>query len=223
MTASPAASGIAAAVFDMDGTLLDTEPLYREAMFQACEELGYAMTVELHAAQIGIPNDGARKLFYDAYGDAFPYETFHPRMHELMHQIEAERGVMHKPGVVALLDHLEARGIPAAVVTSTAFPAAPERLKRAGIFDRFAEVITRQDTSRGKPFPDPFLLAAERLGVAPGDCVAFEDSPNGVRSASGAGMKTVMVPDLVKPTEEISALCVAVIPELTASIPLFFA
>ena len=223
MTSPTSRSGIAAVVFDMDGTLLDTEPLYRDAIYAACAEQGFDMTEDLHLAQVGIPTDVARKLFHDAFGDAFPYERFHTRMHEIMHEIETERGVSHKQGARDLLVLLKAQGIPAAVVTSTVRPAAPMRLERAGLIELFDLVITRNDTEHGKPHPEPFLTAAARLGVAPEACLAVEDSPNGVRAARAAGMMTVMVPDLVTPSDEIAALCHSVQSDLDAVRLAYFA
>src|ERR1700741_4314232 len=80
--------------------------------------------------------------------------------------------------------------------------------------DRFDEIICRGDYEKGKPAPDPFLKAAERLGVEPRLCLALEDSYNGVRSASAAGMMTIMVPDLLEPTDEIRGLCIFVARDL---------
>lgn len=216
------ASGFAAVVFDMDGTLLDTEPLYREAIYAACAELGYKMTDAIHVAQVGVPTDGARHIFETAFGAGFPFEHFHKRMHEIMGVIELERGVSEKRGARDLLMLLKARGIPTAVVTSTARPAAPDRLMRAGIADLFDVVITRSDVANGKPHPEPFLTAAARLGVAASECLALEDSPNGVRSAKAAGMKTVMVPDMVPPDAETTALCLAVLADLGAVSATYF-
>ncbi|MBU1174160.1 MAG: HAD family phosphatase [Alphaproteobacteria bacterium] len=223
MIATTPRYGIAAVVFDMDGTLLDTEPLYREAIFAACAELGYEMTEALHAAQVGVPNDMARALFLAEFGTAFPFDRYHRRMHENMGDIEAERGISHKRGARDLLLLLRARGIPAAVVTSTARPMALKRLDRAGLIDLFEVVIGRDDTVLGKPHPEPFLTAAERLGVAPGACLALEDSPNGIRAASGAGMIAVMVPDLIAPTPEVAAMCSAIHPDLDAVRLAYFA
>ncbi len=223
MISKTASSGIAAAVFDMDGTLLDTERLYREAIFDACRELGYEMTTELHAAQIGVPVDGSAKLYTDAFGPEFPFDLYHNRMRERMVEIEDERGVALKKGARPLLELLRARGIPTAIVTSTGRQPATNRLTRAGIIDLLTLVITRTDTEKGKPHPEPFLTAAERLGVAPKACLAVEDSPNGVRAAHSAHMQVVMVPDLVPPTPEIAALTTVVLPDLDAVRERFFA
>jgi HAD superfamily hydrolase (TIGR01509 family) len=216
MTSFSPRTGIAAAVFDMDGTLLDTEPLYRDAIFTACAEQGYQMRDSLHLAQVGAPNDVARALFQAEYGDGFPFETFQVRMHELMHEIEMARGVEQKPGARELLSMLNARGIPTAVVTSTARPAATARLERAGFTELLDAIITRDDTKHGKPNPEPFLAAATRLDVAPESCLALEDSLNGIRAARAAGMMAVMVPDLIAPTEEITPLCHSIQPDLDA-------
>lgn len=216
MTSAFPRTGIKAAVFDMDGTLLDTEPLYREAIFAATAELGYEMTDPLHLAQVGAPNDVAHALFLAEYGPDFPFERFHERMHALMAEYEATRGVTHKQGALDLLATLRSRGIPIAVVTSTSRPAAPERLSRAGLLDMVDVLIARDDTELGKPNPEPFLAAAERLGIAPDACLALEDSANGVRAAKAAGMIAVMVPDLVAPDAELTAMCHAIHPDLDA-------
>ncbi len=221
-TSASSASGFAAAVFDMDGTLLDTEPLYREAIYAACTELGYQMTDDLHVAQIGVPTDGARHIFETAFGPDFPFEHFRKRMHEIMSEIEVARGVSEKPGARDFLLLLKARGIPTAVVTSTARPAAPDRLMRAGIAELFDVVITRSDVSNGKPHPEPFLMAAERLGIPASSCLALEDSPTGVRSAKAAGMKVVMVPDMVPPDAATAELCLAVLDDLGAVSAAYF-
>jgi beta-phosphoglucomutase-like phosphatase (HAD superfamily) len=80
--------------------------------------------------------------------------------------------------------------------------------------DRLQVIVTRDDVARGKPFPDLFLRAAEVLDVSPGECLAVEDSLNGIRAAHAAGMMPVMVPDLLQPTEEIRAMCVRVVADL---------
>jgi HAD superfamily hydrolase (TIGR01509 family) len=205
----------AALIFDMDGLLLDTEPLYQKAMTHTCKALGFHMSDQLHTSQVGAPNDVSDALMMAAFGPDFPLDTYNAQTRAMMRELVAG-GLTVKPGARALLTELGQRGIPAAVATSTPRPTAPDRLRQTGLIDYFAAVVTRTDVSRGKPHPEPFLLAAQKLGIDPALCVALEDSHNGVRSAHSAGMQTVMVPDLLAPTDEISALCRAVLPSLDA-------
>lgn len=205
----------AAIVFDMDGVLLDTEPLYKKAMHQACADLGYEMPEELHNAQIGIPGDVGLRMMQDYFGPEFPIDLYTQYTSKTMRALTAD-DVPLKPGVHELLFELNTRNIPCAVATSTASPTAPDRLTRAGIIDKFNAVVTRSDVVNGKPHPEPFLTAAKRIGIDPKNCIALEDSHNGIRSAHGAGMKAIMVPDLLQPTPEIEALCFAVLPSLIA-------
>ena len=203
----------AAIIFDMDGVLLDTEPLYKKAMHQACADLGFEMTEELHNAQIGIPGDIGNQMMRDYFGAKFPVDLYNEYTRKTMTALTAEE-VPVKIGARELLFELNTRDIPAAVATSTASPIAPERLKRAGLYDMFSAVVTRSDVTNGKPHPEPFLTAAARINIDPTTCIALEDSHNGIRSAHGAGMKPIMVPDLLAPIPEIEALCLAIMPSL---------
>jgi HAD superfamily hydrolase (TIGR01509 family) len=115
-----------------------------------------------------------------------------------------------KAGVVELLDHLDAAMIPRAVCTSSSHAAVQRTLGPSGILPRFQTVVAAGDYAHGKPSPDPFLTAADRLDIPPEHCLALEDSHNGVRAAHAAGMMTVMVPDLLSPTDEMHAKCLAI-------------
>ena len=119
-----------------------------------------------------------------------------------------------KAGVHELLAELKARNIPTAVATSSRSPHALGHLGAAGLLDAFVTIVTRDDVTNPKPHPEPYLLAADRLGVDPRNCLAVEDSHAGVRAAHAAGMQTIMVPDLVGPSEEIRGLCAAVLDSL---------
>jgi beta-phosphoglucomutase-like phosphatase (HAD superfamily) len=109
---------------------------------------------------------------------------------------------------------LRNRGIPTAVATSSRNPHASHHLSAAGLLDLFETVVTRDDVVNPKPHPEPYLMAAKRLGIDPVACLALEDSHAGVRAAHAAGMQTIMVPDLVHPTTEIHALGVSVVESL---------
>lgn len=203
----------AAVIFDMDGVLLDTEPLYKKAMYQACADLGFEMTDELHSSTIGAPGDIGNKMTMDYFGEKFPIDLYNEYTRKTMVALTADE-VPVKPGVRELLFELNTRDIPTAVATSTGSPTAPDRLKRAGLYDLFQTVVTRNDVTNGKPHPEPYLTAAARINIDPTTCIALEDSHNGIRSAHGAGMMAIMVPDLLQPIPEIEALCHAIMPSL---------
>jgi HAD superfamily hydrolase (TIGR01509 family) len=126
----------------------------------------------------------------------------------------AEGGIALKAGVVEILDALDALGMPRAIATSSPHASVEHSLRPHGLPARFNAIVARGDYPRGKPAPDPFLTAAERLGADPADCLALEDSHNGVRAAHAAGMMTIMVPDLLDPTEEMQSLCVRIARDL---------
>ena len=200
---------VAAVVFDMDGLLFDTEKLYGQAILIAASELGVEMSMDVFHTFVGTPWAHNRRQMLEAYGEAYPAEEL--RVAWMRHfKLLAADSLELKPGVGALLDLLDERGLPRAIATSSSRGTVEHHLGAHGLRDRFHHVVASGDYANSKPAPDPFLKAAERLGVDPRHCLALEDSLNGVRSASSAGMMTVMVPDLIQPTAEIRALCAVV-------------
>jgi HAD superfamily hydrolase (TIGR01509 family) len=200
---------IEAVVFDMDGLLIDSEGLVRAALIQAAANLGFEMPIALCASMIGLPDaDGVRKII-EHFGPDFPLDRYRAEERRQIDLLLAE-GIALKAGVLEILDHLDRRSIPRAVATSSSRRSAREHLTHNGVHGRFTAIVAREDVERHKPNPDPFLKAAALLGVAPEHCLALEDSHNGVRAAHAAGMMTVMVPDLLEPTDEMHAKCVAI-------------
>lgn len=202
-----------AVVFDMDGTLLDTELVFREIVFEVTKGLGYEMRDEVHLKMVGSSHEATNGFLVEAYGVAFPYTLFEEQCRSAM-RLRMTESVPLKSGALEILKEIRDRGLPTAVATSSRRHHADPHLKAAGLFDLFDTIVTRDDVENPKPHPEPYLMAARRLGIAPEHCLAIEDSHSGVRAAHSAGMTTVMVPDLVQPSAEIEALCAAVMDSL---------
>lgn len=209
----PVLRPFSAVVFDMDGTLLDTEAVFRDIVFEVSADLGFEMTEHVHHGMVGASHEVTNQLLVEAYGVAFPYTLFDARCRELMHARMALE-VPVKTGVRELLSELRSRRIPIAVATSSRSPHAFGHLGNAGLLSLFQAVVTRDDVTNPKPHPEPYLRAADLLGFAPDICLAVEDSHAGVRAAHAAGMQTIMVPDIVRPSDEIAELCTAVMESL---------
>ena len=197
---------VEAVIFDMDGTLIDSETVYMAGMQDAARILGLDLPISICHAMVGVPRRECNLLLQHHFGADFDLETFRGHYAASVQERMRER-VPVKPGVVELLDFLADRGLPLAIATSANRETAERNLGRAGLLDRFRVVSTRDDVEHPKPAPDLYLEAAKRLGVAPERCVAFEDSSIGIAAAHAAGMRAVMVLDILPPTEEARAKC----------------
>jgi HAD superfamily hydrolase (TIGR01509 family) len=200
---------IRAVVFDMDGLLVDTEVLIRDLMTELAPRFGAELPEHVFQQMVGLPSEASDAVARAHFGPDFPLEALYAEVSRRVHAA-CEVGVALKAGVVELLDHLDAARLPRAIATSSSHAAVQRTLGPSGILPRFDAIVAAGDYARGKPNPDPFLTAAERLGIEPGLCLALEDSHNGVRAAHAAGMMTVMVPDLLAPTDEMRAKCLAI-------------
>jgi HAD superfamily hydrolase (TIGR01509 family) len=205
----------AAVIFDMDGLLFDTEALYQEAILLTAAEHGHEVAPAFFLRTVGLPWAQCRALLLSHFGEAFPVEQFQAAWVRNF-WVFADTRLALKPGALELLDALDEVGLPRAIATSSSRRTVERHLTAHDLMGRFDEIVGHGDYETGKPAPDPFLTAAKRLGVAPALCLALEDSHSGVRSAFAAGMMTVMVPDLLEPTEEIRNLCTSVVADLHA-------
>ena len=206
---------IGAVLLDMDGTLLDTERVYRSSLINALADLGYADGTAIAHAMVGIPAAQCEIMLRDHYGAALRVDDVRKAFFNYRDAMLRD-GLPLKPGTLELLDALRDADRPMAIVTSSTRRAAEHHLSLAGIRSRFETILTHDDVTHGKPSPDLYLLAAERLGFHPNACVAVEDSIPGIAAAHGAATIPIMVPDIVQPPEDTRAKCAAVLPDLHA-------
>ena len=202
------------AIFDMDGTLFDTEKLYRQAWLDVAAEFGeeknYDLPTAISGSNLGEESFKVIRRFYPNI-DAEAY------LARVLEEVRAatERNLELMAGVEEILNFFRAANVKMAVASSAPVEVIEKNLARANLHVFFEAVVGGDKVVNGKPAPDIFLLAAEELNLPPNDCYIFEDSFNGIRSAAAAGGVAIMIPDTVQPTEEIKNLCAAVFPNLS--------
>ena len=197
----------------MDGLLVDTEAIYRDAILAEAEAHGRPMPLSIFLQMVGLPAHASDGLVRSHFGGQIDLAAYNDGVERRV-RARLAVGVTLKDGVVELLDTLDQRSLPRAIVTSSSHNTVLAHLGASGILPRFDAVIARGDYPRGKPHPDPYLRAACVLDRSPAHCLVLEDSHNGVRAACSAGTMIVMVPDLLEPTDEMRQLCLAVIETL---------
>ncbi len=212
---------IHAVIFDMDGLMLDTERLHREHFFKAAQDFGVSGLEYVYLQSVGLNSRDTEQLFYRHFGATFPYIQIRDRWRQYADDHIGRLGVPHKPGLLTLLETLNALGLPKAVATSTRRQGALHLLEKVQVLSHFDALVGGDEVSQGKPHPEIFLTAATRLRVEPFHCLVFEDSPNGIRSAHAAGMLPMLVPDLISPPPEIRALAAQVLQSLEEAVALF--
>lgn len=184
-----------AVLFDMDGTLVDTEHLWLEAATEIAAELGLTLTEADLPEVLGRPIEHAAVYLHRASGATLPENELAERLGEsFIAKVRTE--VIPRPGVLTLLAALREAGVPTALVSASPRSVVDLVLATLGTH-WFTITLAAEDTPRTKPEPDPYLLAAERLGLDPAVCVAVEDTPTGVASALAAGCAVLAVPSHV--------------------------
>lgn len=196
---------ICAVVFDMDGVLFDSERITRIMWKKAGEEF-HVDDVENSVKDCTGRNISDTCVYLkNKYGENFPAYDFRMRCSELFHSYVDEFGLPLMPYAREILLSLKKKSYVLALASSTRKLIAEKELKEAGLYDFFTTVTCGDMVKHSKPDPEIYLYACSSLGFAPENCVAVEDSPNGIISAYSAGMKCVMVPDQIEPDEEIKS------------------
>lgn len=205
---------IRAVIFDMDGVLIDTEKHYNAAWCEAARMAGFDFNSQ-HALMLrSLDAQLACELMQGIFGKEFDYYAIREVRRALVAKRLEKYGLEKKPGIDEILEFLHENGIKAAVATATPIELTYSYLERIGVRTKFDKIVSAKQVKRGKPEPDVYLYACEQIGEKPEDCIAVEDSPNGVKSAYAAGCKPVMVPDLTLPDEEIKPLLYACVDSL---------
>lgn len=195
---------IKAFIFDLDGTLIDTEKIYRRVWPQAVSEFGYELTDDMYLRLRSLGKPYAQKQLKEWFGAKFDYSEVKERRTKLFNQIVQSEGITLKKGAKELLSYLKSEGFITAVATATALNRAEEYLNMTDLYKYFDRIISASLVERGKPSPDVYLYACQELGIEPMYCVAVEDAPNGIYSAYNAGLRVIMVPDLTEPEVELT-------------------
>jgi HAD superfamily hydrolase (TIGR01509 family) len=211
---------LSAVIFDMDGVLLDTERVGMRAWMDAALEHGSDLTPEVYAGLIGLDRAGVDDYLARHGWDSPAIRRLERTAWAKYLEALARDGVPVKSGMFEVLDFLDARSIPCAVATSTQTAIAEHKLEQVGVRGRFQTIVGGDQVSMGKPAPDIYLLAAERLRCLPAACAALEDSGPGIRAAAAAGMKVIWVPDLCEVDLKTQELAYAAAQSLSDAIQL---
>ena len=193
----------------MDGLMIDTEKLLTRFWCEAARLYGHEMEKEHVLGIRSLAAKFAEPKLKGIFGESFDYMAVRSKRIELMNAYIAENGIEKKKGLDMLLEYLKNNGYLIAVATATDLTRTTAYLTRIGIFDYFDKIICGSMVENGKPEPDIYLKASSELGLLPSECIALEDSPNGIISAHRAGCIPVMIPDLSEPDDELLKICKA--------------
>ena len=192
-------------LLDMDGLMFDTEPLWGESWAPALALFGLPFKEGLDQSARGAAGENLRAVLRSYYGPDCPADAIITAFDKIAHE-KFLAPVPKKPGLDPLLDWLEAKGVPMAVVSSSGESVIRRNLDNWQMTGRFKAIISGEMVTRSKPDPEAFLLGARAIGVEPASCLVLEDSHNGVRAGAAGGFVTVMVPDLMPDDAEMQSL-----------------
>lgn len=208
---------LSAVILDLDGLMIDTERVAREAWRRAASDFGHTMNEAVFARVRGRKPQDVRGIMLDALGKDFPYDKIRRRRNSYLMQAIERKEVKAKPGLSHLMETIDDLKLEVAIATSGHREATFRKLSAIGLDDRFETIVCGDDIEHGKPAPDIFLEAAHRLQARPSHCVVLEDSDSGARAAHAAGMRVIVVPEFEDPAEDVLDIAWRVLPSLHAA------
>jgi len=209
-----------AALFDMDGTLVDSERVILNAWMESSRELGVPLDPVHYSQVIGLNDEESNQLLIALLGSEATFLSVRSLARSKLHAPAGNVVFPLKSGALSLLEALSQLGVPCAVASSSTSAEIEDRLTRNRVRHYFHAAAGGNEVHRGKPDPAVYLLAASRLGIAPNRCIAFEDSEHGAAAAAAAGARVVLVPDVKAPSAELAASVHMVLRSLEEAIPL---
>jgi HAD superfamily hydrolase (TIGR01509 family) len=193
-------------IFDMDGLMFDTERLAKKFWMEASEKFNHKIDDKIFEKTIGLNVNKTREIYKEYYGNKFPYEEIRAEKNKLERNYISSNGVPFKEGLIELLEYLKKIKLEVALATSTGKERTELLLNASGIKKYFDVITYGDEIQNSKPHPDIFLETCKKAGCQPENCIVLEDSENGVKGAYRAGMLTIMIPDMIEPTEAIEAM-----------------
>ena len=210
-----------AVLFDLDGTVTDTERIYQKYWVQSAHEAGFSEFSSEDALLLrSLDHHDAEALMHDRFGINFDFKKVHDKTVEYTINEISRDGITLKPGLDTILSYMKEHGIKSAIVTATDRENAVKKLKIAGIENSFDDLISAHEVKHGKPHPDSYLYALKELGISQNEAMAVEDAPNGILSAYRAGIPVVMIPDMTKPDFRFISYLYGTVPTLADLVPL---
>jgi len=193
-------------IFDMDGLMFDTERIAMESWISIGKQTGWNITKSILTETLGLNVDKTMQVFQHHLGAEFDFPTTRKMKAEYMTEYIEKKGLPIKSGLIQLLDYLKSNNYKMTVATSAERERAENNIIKAGIDGYFKKIVADDMIEYGKPDPDIYIQASRVLELNPSECLALEDSPVGILSAYKAGMKVIMIPDVVQPDGDIQAL-----------------
>lgn len=206
-------------VFDMDGLMFDTERLARKGWRHACDRMGCNAGDKLLDKTLGLTKEETDAVFVNEFGEKFDILEARRMRNEYVDEWIEKNGVPLKKGLHRCLAGLRKRGYVLAVASSTEQHRVLKLIKKAHIWEYIDVVLCGDMVSKGKPYPEIYTTICKIMNMDPSDCLALEDSANGVLSAFQAGLPTIMIPDLEKPGKQEQDMAIAVLESLDDMIP----